>query len=187
MLAKYVVGLNWVDFVILGLFARTCFIGTRTGIGVEIFKVIGLMFATLIACHFYTSVSDLLSSKIPALPLNASDAFVFVVLVSVSIIIIRIIRESFFLLVKIEAHNTLDRWGGMALGFFRGFWISSLVLVSMGISTMSYMEASAKSSLFGHKFIAMAPAIYRGTYENIISKLFSSGSMNEEIFKAIEK
>ena len=188
MLSKYFIGINWVDFLIIAVMLRMCFIGLRTGIAVEAFKVMSLWFATVITFHLYTTpISDMLNAKLPALPLLASDTFVFVVLMAMITLIGRIIRESFFLLIKIETHNTLDRWSGLALGILRGFWISSIGLFIMTISTVQYLEISAKSSLFGHKLIAFAPAIYRGSYEGLFSKFFPSSKINEEVFNSVER
>lgn len=188
MLSKYLIGLNWADFLIIGIILRMCFIGLRTGIAIELCKVLSLWFATVITFHLYTTpLSDMLNAKLPALPLLASDVFVFAVLVTLITILGRIIRESFFLLIKIETHNTLDRWCGLLSGCLRGFWISSFLLFVMTISTIQYLETSAKSSLFGHKLLYWAPTIYKGSYEGLISKFFPASKLNEEVFRAIER
>ncbi|MFH0876608.1 MAG: CvpA family protein [Candidatus Omnitrophota bacterium] len=188
MLSKYFIGINWADFLIIGLIARMCFIGWKTGVAIELFKLLSLYFATLVAFHVYTApVSDMLNARLPALPLLASDVFVFVFLVALVTIIGRIIRESFFLLIKIETHNTLDRWGGLCIGCLRGFWIASIVLFVMTISTIQYLETSAKTSLFGHKILYMAPTIYRANYEALVSKLLPRSKINEEVFRSVER
>jgi uncharacterized membrane protein required for colicin V production len=188
MLAKYFVGFNWVDFLIVGIIVRMCFIGVKTGVGIELFKLLSLWLATVITLHVYTTpVSDLLNQKLPALPLDAGDVFVFIVLMTVIVLAVRIIRESFFLLVKIEAHNNLDRWGGFFIGAIRGFWIASIALFIMTISTIRYLEVSAKSSLFGHKIISLAPQIYKSSFEGLISKFLVQGQLNPEVSKALER
>ncbi len=188
MLTKYMVGINWVDFLIIGLVIRMCYIGLKTGMGIELFKLLGLWLATVITFHVYTTpLSDFLNEKLPALPLDAGDVFVFVVLLTAVTLLMRVVRESFFLLVKIEAHNTLDRWGGLLIGCCRGFWAASIVLFIMTISTVQYLEISAKSSLFGNKLINLAPNIYKGSYEGLVSKFFSDSKINEEVFRALER
>lgn len=189
MLSKYLVGLNWVDLLIIGAIGRMCYIGIKTGAGIELFKLLSLWFATVVSFHIYTTpLSDYLNTKLPALPLDAGDVFVFCCLVTVITLLFRIIRESFFLLVKIEAHNAIDKWIGLAVGCLRGFWIASFGLFIMTISTVGYLETSAKSSLLGSKLIAMAPNIYKGSAEGFISKIIPSfGQPNEEVFKAVER
>lgn len=189
MLSKYLVGLNWVDFLIIGIIARTCFIGIKTGTGIELFKLLGLWFVTAVSFHIYTTpLSDYLNTKLPALPLDAGDAFVFCCLVTVITLLFRVIRESFFLLVKIEAHNVLDKWLGLFIGCFRGFWIASIALFIMTISTVQYLEISAKSSLIGHNLLYLAPGIYKGSGEGFISRIIPSyGQSNEEVFKAVDR
>ncbi|MFA5038934.1 MAG: CvpA family protein [Candidatus Omnitrophota bacterium] len=187
MLTKYFVGINWVDFLIIGLVLRTCYIGIKTGTGVELFKIFSLWIVTVTALHVYTTpLSDMLNQKLPALPLDAGDVFVFAALTAVITILVRIVRESFFLLLKVEAKNTLDKWAGLGIGFIRGLWMASIALFIMTISTVQYLEVSAKSSLFGHKLISMAPAVYKASYEGLISK-FVPGHLNPEPFKALER
>lgn len=187
MLTRYFVGINWVDFLIIGLILRACYIGIKTGIGIELFKLFSLWLVTAIAFHIYTTpLSDMLNEKLPALPLDAGDCFVFVALVVIITLIIRIVRESFFLLIKIEAKNVLDKWMGLAIGLLRGLWMASIMLFIMVISTVQYLEISAKSSLFGHKLVYFAPTIYKASYEGLVSR-FTSGNINPEPFKALER
>ncbi len=188
MLSKYIIGINWVDFLTIGLIVRMCYIGVKTGAAIELFKLFSLWLAIVITFHVYTTpLSDILNTKLPALPIDAGDVFVFCALIAVITLVIRIIRESFFLLVKIEAHNTLDRWGGFMIGLLRGLWISSIALFIMTISTIQYLETSAKTSLFGSKLLNMAPAVYKGSYEGLILKFLVSSKVNEEVFKAVDR
>ncbi len=188
MLTKYLVGLNWVDFLIIGIILRMCFIGIQTGTGIELFKLLNLWFVTVIAFHIYTTpLSDYLNEKIPALPLDAGDVFVFCCLATVITLLFRIIRESFFLLIKIEAKNILDKWAGLFIGCLRGFWVASIALYILTISTVSYLEVSAKSSLFGHKVLRMAPSIYKGSVNGFVSKILPYGTPNEEVDRALDR
>jgi hypothetical protein len=57
----------------------------------------------------------------------------------------------------------------------------------MTISTVQYLETSAKSSLFGNRLIYMAPEIYKGTYNGLISKFLTNSKINEEVYRAIER
>ncbi|MGE5279413.1 MAG: CvpA family protein [Deltaproteobacteria bacterium] len=188
MLTKHLTGINWVDLLILGTVLRMCYIGIRTGTGIELFKLLSLWFVTVIAFHVYTTpLSDYLNAKLPALPLDAGDFFVFGVLVTVVTILFRIIRESFFLLVKIEAKNTLDKWMALALGCLRGFWVASIALYIMTISTIQYLEVSVKSSLFGSRVLRMAPAIYENSVTGLLNKILPYGEPNGEVERTLER
>jgi uncharacterized membrane protein required for colicin V production len=188
MLSKYFVGVNWVDFLIMGAIVRMCFIGMRTGVAIELFKLLSLWVTTVVSFHIYTTpLSDYLNSKLPALPLDAGDVFVFVCLLGIITILFRVVRESFFLLVKIEAHNVLDRWAGLAIGCLRGFWVASIALFVMTISTVNYLEVSAKSSLFGSKLLSMAPSIYRTSYEGFVAKFIPYGDVNPAVDQALTR
>ncbi|HAJ56275.1 MAG TPA: hypothetical protein DCL35_00730 [Candidatus Omnitrophica bacterium] len=188
MLTKYFIGINWADFVVIAIVARMCFIGTNTGLAIELFKLFGLWLATVIAFQTYTTpLSDFLNTRVPALPLDAGDVFVFVVVLAVVTIVIRIIRESFFLLVKIEAQDTFNKLAGLLIGLLRGVWISSIALYIMTISTAEYLETSAKSSLFGHKVIIFAPSVYKGSFNGLISKLIPGIEVNPQVDQALER
>ena len=188
MLTKYFIGINWVDFLMIALVLRMAYIGLRTGVGIELFKLFGLWLTTILTYQFYTTpLSDFLNTKVPALPIDVGDVVVFVALSTAITLVVRIIRESFFLLVKIEAQNSFNKWAGLTIGCLRGIWIASLCLFIMTISTVEYLEVSAKSSLFGNKLINVAPSIYRGSYEGLILKFIPGGTINEEVFKAVER
>ena len=188
MLTKYLVGVNWVDFLVVGIILRMCFIGSRMGTGIEFFKLLNLWFVTVISFHIYTTpLSDFLNTKVPALPLDAGDVFIFCCLVTVTTLLFRIIRESFFLLIKVEAKATFDRVMGLAIGCLRGFWIASIALYIMTISTVQYLEVSAKSALLGHKVLRMAPSIYKNSVDNFVNKVLPYGKPNEEVDRALDR
>ncbi len=188
MFAKYFIGINWADFLMIAIIARTCFIGVQTGLGIELFKLFSLWLATIIAYQTYTTpLSDYLNTKLPALPLDAGDVFVFCVVIALITIAVRIIRESFFLLVKIETKDSFNKISGFLFGLLRGVWVSSIALYIMTISTVEYLEVSAKSALFGHKVLYMAPSIYKGSYDGLITKFIPKLKINPEVDKALER
>ena len=157
------------------------------GFGIELFKVINLIFCTFIALHFYLVLGEFLNSKITAFRLEAAAIFSYVLLIFIITMLFRILREGFFILVKSETANTISKSLGLILGFTRGLLISGLILFGLLISTIHYLEMSSRSSFFGPKILKMPAKIYENLFYGVVSKIFPDQSLNQEIKNVLEK
>jgi hypothetical protein len=84
------------------------------------------------------------------------------------------VRRLFSLFIKMEAVALLNKWGGLVLGIFRAVILASLVLCLLTISGFEYFKRSIEFSYSGSKIVKIAPAVYKGLWENIISKFIGT-------------
>ena len=178
--------LNWVD-VIVWLFAiRIILIGYKKGFAIELFKLTGLILAVFTSFHYYTRVSDLLNTNSK----NTSgfiDLISLVILLFSVIIVFKFIRDSVLLIIKIHPIEGLDKWGALILSLFRAAIVSSLIVVIMQLSTLAYVEKSAKESFSNKHFSSLAPRLYAKVFESVIFKFSPKEDLNFSIFKALEE
>jgi len=180
---------NWFDIIIIILLLRVCYIAMNTGFTVEIFKLFGTLIAAYIGLHYYTSVTDFIDSRftVTILPLEFIDFLSLLSLTILSYLMFFLLRISFSKLVKIETVSTLNRWGGLVLGIFRGILLASLVTFLMLISSVSYIRESAVKSYLGITFFEIAPNFYNATYNGLISKFSPQEKSNEKNIEEIRK
>lgn len=187
MLYPYVSQFNWIDILIIICCLRMCYIGLKRGFGIELFKVINLIFCTFFALHFYLILGEFINNKISALPLEAASIFSYILLIFIITILFRILREGFFILVKSETTNTISKSLGLFIGFIRGLLISGLILFGLLISTMHYLEMSSSVSFFGPRLLKIPVQIYENLFYGVVSKIFPEQGFNQEIKNVIEK
>src|SRR3990167_1771635 len=81
---------NFVD-VILGLIIIRCvYSGATAGLVIEFFKLLGMLFATFIALHYFTAFAEFLN-RLVSIPLNFSEMIAFLGLWFLVVLIFKII------------------------------------------------------------------------------------------------
>ena len=165
--------LNFLDIVILILLFRICYVAVKTGLAIELFKLLGVLFAIYIASHYYTSLSDIVQSRyIPpkTVPLEFVDFITFVILALVCYLGFVLLRSTFYRFMKMEAAPKLNKYGGLILGLARGYFTIGLLVYVLMISSVSYFSSSVKHSYLGSRASSISAETYNWIWESIFSK-----------------
>jgi uncharacterized membrane protein required for colicin V production len=167
--------LNWVDIFVTILLIRICYIAAKCGFPAELFKLLGTLSAIFFAFHNYIPASNSVVNllKLKEIPIYV-DFVMFLSLAIFGYIIFIAVRRLFSLFIKMEAVALLNKWGGLVLGIFRAVILASLVLCLLTISGFEYFKRSIEFSYSGSKIVKIAPAVYKGLWENIISKFIGT-------------
>ncbi|MFH1360330.1 MAG: CvpA family protein [Candidatus Omnitrophota bacterium] len=173
--------LNWVDLIIVSIFARAIYVGTKRGFIVEIFKLIGVFFGLLITLHFFGSLASFLEKSIQ-LPKGASHFVAYLALGGITILVFKFARDTFMTLFRIEAHSVFDHWGGLVLSFLRALLLCSLLMVFLRVLDIGYFSRNTEKSFLGSRLVTVAPRVYEGTFFGFISKFFPAEELNKEAF-----
>ena len=186
MLYPYISQFNWIDILLIICILRMCYIGSRRGIGIELFKAANLCFCAFVALHFYFSLGEFMHIKIPALPLEAAAIFNYVILLVIITIIFKILRDGILIFFKGETVSSISKYLGLIFGFIRGVFISGLIIFGLLISTIHYFELSARTSFFGSKIVKFPMKTYEIVFYGIVAKVFPDQSINQEALKTLE-
>lgn len=180
---------NFIDIIIIILSLRICYISFKMGLPVELFKLLGVIFATYIALHYYTSLSDIIQrSFLPKeMPLEFLDFLVFIVLVLGAYSGFVVLRSMFYRFIKLEASPRLSQFGGLILGLARVFFTTGLLVYILMISSVKYLNDSVKFSYFGSRSYAVAPKIYGWLWGNIVSKFSVKEKFNPTVNEVTER
>jgi uncharacterized membrane protein required for colicin V production len=137
------------------------------------------------ALHYYTYLTDVIQNRIQlnGMPLEFLDFFVFVILALLGYFIFVALRIFLSRFMKLEAISALNKWGGFALGLFRGFFLIGLVSFALAISSTAYLSESVKSSYLGKRSFTIAPNAYKWLWSNIGSKFMSNEKLNKDILE----
>lgn len=185
MLQEIMARLNWVDIIVLILIFRILYVSAKNGFVVEFFKLAGIIFTIYISLHYYSFLSNSISSSAfgKKVPLDFLDMLVFCLLAAFSYSLFVLLRKCICHFIKMEAVPVLSKWGGFILGFGRGVLTASFLIVALFISTNVYFESSVKRSYSGKSLFEAAVNTYSGLWNGLASK-FSAG---EEFNKALIK
>ena len=180
---------NFIDIIIIILSFRICYIAFQTGLPVELFKLLGIIFATYISLHYYAGLSDIIGRwPLPEeLPLEFLDFLIFIILAFGGYLGFVVLRSMSYHLIKLEAPPRISRFGGLILGFARVFFTIGLLVYGLMISSIKYLNGSIKYSYFGSRVYSTAPQTYGWLLNSIVSKFSAKEKFNPTVNEAMER
>lgn len=177
---------NWVDVFVAILLFRICYIAVKTGIFVEFFKLLGILFSCYLSLQNYTNLADFARSRIPApsvLSLELWDFLALLVLAALGYLFFVLLREAFFRFVKTETVSVLNKWGALLLGIARGFILCSLIIFLMSVPVLDYLENSVKKSFSGKRLIKVSTGVYTYLWNNLATKFIPQQKFNKVVLE----
>ena len=180
---------NFLDFIILIVAFRICYIAAKTGLSFEIFKFLGVIFSIYIALHYYVSLSDLIQRRFfyEVMPVEFMDFLIFILLILIGYLFFVILRNLLSRFIKLDPLSKINQLLGLILGIGRGYLVIGLVSFILVISSVSYLSNSVKHSYLGSRAILILPQEYGWLWNNIFSKFFTQEKYNSLVTNIVEK
>ncbi len=176
-ITEFLKSFNWIDILLAVIALRIIFIGFKRGVVVEFFKLLGTVFAVFITLHYYSSLSRVFQNFL-RLPSGFADFLCFAILWIVVVIVFKLIRDGFLILLKIEAHSIFERWGSLFFSVVRVLLVGSLTVLFLRVVNLEYFNAHLQESLFSQKLAQIAPQVYEKSFNGFISKFFPTEELN---------
>ena len=153
--------INWIDILVVILLFRTSYIGARTGLSEEIFRIIGILLGLFFSIKYYSALGSRINASI-ALPQELIDGITFLILILLSILTMKLVSLGLAKIVKLAFADKIDKWGGFIVGLFRGAVILSLLFTLFGILQVDYLVKSVEErSLTGPYIEKIASNVYQ--------------------------
>jgi len=166
----------------MGCIALRClYIGVTKGFVVEFFKLMGMVFASVVTLHYYIKIAQFLHPIIP-IPFVYNEMIAFLFVWFVTVLIFKIIRDGLMILINIEAHPIINKAGGTAVSLIRAALVCSLTFSFIFVTGNKFLIKSARSSVSGYYLVELCPRIYWTTYSNFIEKLFPKDKKNRDVY-----
>ena len=173
----------------MAVFLRICYISFKTGLSIEIFKLLGVLFATYFSLHYYTMISDLIRRRFlpKEMPLEFMDFIIFLllaILVYFGFIVLRTVLSRF---IQLNAIPRLNQAAGLILGIGRGFLVVGLLSYSLAVSSVDYFKGSVKHSYLGSRAVSISPRTYGWLWNNVFSKFSGREKFNSTVNEVMDK
>lgn len=181
---------NWLDIFVVIILFRTSYISIKNGISVELFKLLGTLFACFISLHYFTNLADFFQARIPtppSIPLEIWDFFSFLLLAILGYLVLVVLRETFFRFIKTEAITMLNKWGAAVLGIARGFILVSLVIFLLSIPVIDYFGNSVREAFFGRHLVKVSIGTYSYFWHSLVSKFMPRSEFNKAVLEIQEE
>lgn len=180
---------NFIDIIIIILSIRICYISFQTGLPVELFKFLGVIFTTYISLHYYTSLSDIIGHWFfpKEMPLEFLDFLIFIILALGGYLGFVLLRSMLYRFIKLEAAPRVSQFGGLFLGFARLYLTGGLLIYILMISSVKYLNDSVRYSYLGSRIYSIAPQTYGWLWNNIVSKFSAKEKFNPTVTEVVER
>jgi len=153
--------INWVDILVVILMLRISYVAFRDGLSHEIFSLIGSILVMVLAMRYYPVFGSSISSNMMNMPIELANFLSFLVLVAASGFIVRLLRVVLDKIVKVQWHPLIEKFGGLAVGIMKAYVIAGIVLMTLSLMPLSYLQWSIKDkSLTGKYILRAGPEIY---------------------------
>lgn len=151
--------INWVDILVVILMARISYVALADGLSHEIFPLIGTFITAVVSAHYYHEVSAIMRDM-AKLPEAVTDLLGFLALLTAVGIVFKLIRMLVDAIMKVTWHPLVERGGGLVFGLLRSALVVSVVLMTLSLTPLSYLQDSIKGkSLTGRYFLNIVPDI----------------------------
>lgn len=152
--------INWVDVLTAILLFRTSYIGGRTGLSVEIYRIVGVLAGLYISMRFYSPLGTWINAGL-SLPQELVDGISFLILILLCMLSLKLVGVGFTKVVKLAFADKIDKWGGFLAGLLRGAVLLSLLFAFFGIIQVDYLVKSVEErSLTGPYLQKLVPYAY---------------------------
>ena len=152
--------MNSIDIIILIILGFFCIKGFFRGFIMEIFTLIGLLLAYVIALREMNSLASLIDSLFHLPPLIAnvlSFTFIFILVV----LLCRLLAGALRKLTRWTFLGWIDRGGGIMFGLFKGALVASLLALLVSLVPISdELEREKNDSFLFRPVRSVAPAVF---------------------------
>lgn len=177
---------NWLDLLMIIVMIGVVFRGTVQGFVVELFRMIGTVFATVVVLHYYVRGAESLTGLAP-LPEKIAEIFCFILIWVSTILIFKLIREGWLLVLKSEAKSGFSQWLGGFVAVVRCAFICGLLFFFIFLVGNRTLNIFAKKSVTGFYLLDLSPRVYKAAYDGILIKFFPEEAFNEKALETIKK
>lgn len=159
--------LNWIDFIVFVIMVRALYVGSKRGLIPELTTLIGLAAAQVVSLQHAGSVVSFLAERV-RLPVPEKWLYLFFVgaLFIATYLIFGLIHRGLSKLLRLETATGVNRWGGLLLGFLRGGYLTSLILVVLSRAPSGALEKEIKERSWSAPYlIQAAPKVYEAVLQ----------------------
>jgi uncharacterized membrane protein required for colicin V production len=177
---------NWLDLLMVIVMIGAVLRGTVQGFVGELFKLLGLICATIFALHFYVRAAEAFRRSF-LLSVKFGEVLSFVLISVLVILIFKLIREGWLLILKVDTKSSFSQWLGGFVAIFNALLICGLLFFFISLFKNDALNIFAEKSVTGVYLRDLSPRIYKASYHGALYKFFPDEVINEKALRILKK
>lgn len=176
----------WLDYLIIAFLVIFVLISVKRGLINGLFALLSVFCSSIFAIHYYPLISNFLAGRLN-FESTIFDLIGYIAVMVFVMLLFWLIRIAFNILIKVEARSIVDKIFGFLSSFIYSLLITSLILVGLYLSTVSYLELAIADSKLAKTFIKPAPKVYEVTWGKVLSKFLPEDEFNNEVYDLLNE
>ncbi|MDP8212520.1 MAG: CvpA family protein [Candidatus Zapsychrus exili] len=175
---------SWVDLLMVAIIFRCIYVGKKSDIAIELFKLLGIFFGIVVSLHYYLQFYSIITRSI-LFPDATPEIISFLILIFWVYFLFLLLSSGWKSIIRPEGFAVLSKYGSLFFASIRGILVCSIVIVGFMLSDISFLAGAAQGSFSGRFIKGFSPAIYRFSYDKFIGKVTPGEIVNEKVFEVM--
>jgi uncharacterized membrane protein required for colicin V production len=177
---------NWVDVFILCVIARGIYIGLHSNLFAELFKALGVFFATFVTLHYYSFLSGYIKDyfrKFDIFP----DFLAFILIALLITVVFYVMKEGWQFILKIAFPKKIELWGGFIFSLLKTYLLCGLIILSFLVSGNPTLSKSARASVSNQFLHTTSLDIYESLFKGFVQNWLPNEKINETLMNQMKQ
>lgn len=175
---------NLVDVLMLCVIVRGYYVGAKSGLISEFFRLTAVICSTFIVVHFYPPLAQFLRDKL-FISEKVCEFVAFVICAAVAFLLFFFIREGWLMLFQVERKSVFNRWTGGILSLATSYFVCGLIFLALVLFNNDFVRQQVESSLSRAVWSKTSGKVYKACYGAVVRPFFPGEKINAKMLKFI--
>ncbi len=177
---------NLLDALMLCVIVRGYYVGSKTGLLAETFRLVSVICSTFIVVHYYPPLAQFLREQL-FISEKVHEFVAFVLWIGIAFLLFFLIREGWLLLFKVERKSVFNKWTGGILSLVTSYFVCGLIFLALVLLNNDFVRQQVDSSLSRAVWSRTSGDLYKACYKTAIHPFFPGEQPNPQVMKLIGK
>ena len=177
---------NLLDALMLCVIVRGYYVGSKTGLIAETFRLGSVICSTFIVVHYYPFLAQFLRDQL-FISEKVYEFVAFVLWIAIAFVICFFIREGWLLLFKVERKSAFNKWTGGILSLATSYFVCGLIFLAFVLLNNDFTHQQLESSLSRAVWSKTSGNVYQACYRAVVRPFFPGEQPNPRVMKLIKE
>ena len=178
--------INLLDALMLCVIVRGYYVGSKTGLIAETFRLGSVICSTFIVVHYYPTLAQFLQEQL-FISEKVYEFVAFVLWMAIAFVIFFFVREGWLLLFKIERKSVFNMWTRAILSLVTSYFLCGLIFLAFALLNNDFVRQQMESSLSRAVWIKTSGKVYKAFYGAVVQPFFPGEQPNPQVMKLIKE
>ena len=173
---------NLVDFLVLFVLCRGFYVGFKSGVVAELFRLVSVLCSTFFIVHYYLPLAQFLQEKL-FISGNICEFVAFTMTTGVVFVLFLLIREGWLIIFKVDTQSPLISWGGAVLSLATGYFVGGLLFLALVLLNNNFWNQDLGNSFSRGILSKTSVQVYQAGYTAFVKPFFPKEPINRKVLK----